>query len=172
MRYLSPFLHSSALLFGLCPLFDVAGAEAPSAGARLRHRHVTVHFFRSSGTSPTTRLTARIAAVGLDGVRAHVWGYWKKVNFKEVTLVKKGTSFLNSTSRPYQAILDHAGEGRPRNELQLAFDESEYHRTFTFPPGRWSRSDPGRPRSPGRRLANHRGRQGLVRGAPAGPWST
>ncbi len=47
--------------------------------------------------------TARTAAVDSVEVRARVWGYLKKVNFKEGALVKKGDVLFELDPRPYQA---------------------------------------------------------------------
>jgi multidrug efflux pump subunit AcrA (membrane-fusion protein) len=44
--------------------------------------------------------TARTAAVDSVEVRAHVWGYLDKVDFKEGAMVRKGTSSSSSTRVP------------------------------------------------------------------------
>ena len=46
-------------------------------------------------------------------MRARVWGYLDKVNFKEGALVKKGDVLFEIDPRTYQAALNQA-EGEPR----------------------------------------------------------
>src|SRR4051812_17192620 len=70
--------------------------------------------------------TARIAAVDSVEVRAHVWGYLDKVNFKEGALVKKGDVLFELDPRPYQALLVQAKAKVAQDEAQLSFDEAEY----------------------------------------------
>ena len=55
--------------------------------------------------------TGRTAAVDSVEVRARVWGYLDKVNFKEGALVKKGDVLFEIDPRPYQADAE-AGRGR------------------------------------------------------------
>jgi multidrug efflux pump subunit AcrA (membrane-fusion protein) len=52
--------------------------------------------------------TGRVAAVDSVEVRARVWGYLDKVNFKEWELVKKGDVLFELDPRPYQAMLNQA----------------------------------------------------------------
>ena len=61
-------------------------------------------------------------------MRAHVWGYLDKVNFKEGDLVKKGDVLFELDPRPYQALLDQAKGKVAQEEAQLKFDEAEYQR--------------------------------------------
>jgi RND family efflux transporter MFP subunit len=72
--------------------------------------------------------TARTAAVDSVEVRAHVWGYLEKVNFKEGALVKKGDVLFELDPRPYQATLNQAKAKVAQDEAQLKFDEAEYQR--------------------------------------------
>src|SRR5712664_870253 len=72
--------------------------------------------------------TARIAAVDSVEVRAHVWGYLQKVNFKEGDLVRKGDVLFEIDPRPYQALLDQAKAKVRQDEAQLKADEAEYQR--------------------------------------------
>src|ERR1700722_2964798 len=74
--------------------------------------------------------TARIAAVDSVQVKAHVWGYLQKVNFKEGALVKKGHVLFELDPRPYQALLDQAKAKVRQDKAQLAFDEAEYQRNL------------------------------------------
>ncbi|HEV3310918.1 MAG TPA: efflux RND transporter periplasmic adaptor subunit [Chloroflexota bacterium] len=74
--------------------------------------------------------TARTVAVDSVEVRAHVWGYLDRVNFKEGALVKKGDIMFELDPRPYQAALDQAKAKVAQDEAQLAFDEAEYQRNL------------------------------------------
>ena len=74
--------------------------------------------------------TARTAAVDSVEVRAHVWGYLDKVNFKEGALVKKGDVLFELDPRPYQAMLNQAKAKVVQDEAQLKYDEAEYQRNL------------------------------------------
>ena len=64
---------------------------------------VTVSYPVEREVTDYADFTARTAAVDSVEVRARVWGYLKKVNFKEGALVKKGDVLFELDSRPYQA---------------------------------------------------------------------
>src|SRR5580698_9147539 len=68
--------------------------------------------------------TARIAAVDSVEVRAHVWGYLQKVNFKEGALVKKGDVLFELDPRPYEAVLKQTKAKVAQDEAQLRYDEA------------------------------------------------
>jgi RND family efflux transporter MFP subunit len=86
--------------------------------------------------------TARIAAVDSVEVRAHVWGYLKKVHFKEGAMVKKGDLLFELDPRPYEALLLQAKAKVTQDEAQLTFDEAEYQRNVRLvSSGAVSRSD-------------------------------
>jgi RND family efflux transporter MFP subunit len=74
--------------------------------------------------------TARTAAVDSVEVRAHVWGYLEKVNFKEGALVKKGDVLFELDQRPYVAALNQAKAKVRQDEAQLTYDEAEYQRNL------------------------------------------
>jgi len=74
--------------------------------------------------------TGRTAAVDSVEVRAHVWGYLEKVNFKEGALVKKGDVLFELDARPYEAALNQAKAKVKQDEAQLTFDEAEYQRAL------------------------------------------
>ncbi|HEV3299805.1 MAG TPA: efflux RND transporter periplasmic adaptor subunit [Planctomycetaceae bacterium] len=74
--------------------------------------------------------TGRTAAVDSVEVRAHVWGYLDRVNFKEGALVKKGDVLFELDPRPYQALLSQAKGKVAQDEAQLTFDEPEYQRSL------------------------------------------
>jgi RND family efflux transporter MFP subunit len=72
--------------------------------------------------------TARTEAVDSVQVRAHVWGYLDKVNFKEGAMVQKGDVLFELDKRPYVALLNQAKAKVAQDEAQLKFDEAEYER--------------------------------------------
>src|SRR5262245_45789475 len=78
--------------------------------------------------------TARVAAVDSVDVKAHVWGYLEKVNFKEGALVKKGDILFELDARPYVALLEQAKAKVKQDEAQLAYDEAEYQRNLKLTP--------------------------------------
>ena len=86
--------------------------------------------------------TARIAAVDSVDVKAHVWGYLEKVNFKEGALVRKGDVLFELDVRPYEALLNQAKAKVRQDEAQLTYDEAEYQRNLAIvSSGAVSRSD-------------------------------
>src|SRR5947209_10150830 len=86
--------------------------------------------------------TGRTAAVDSVEVRAHVWGYLDKVNFKEGAMVKKGDVLFELDKRPYEAVLNQAKAKVAQDEAQLAYDEAEYQRNLKLvSTGAVSRSD-------------------------------
>jgi RND family efflux transporter MFP subunit len=98
-----------ALVLGTCLVAAgciPARVEAPAAGpvsvpvSHPLERYVTDY----------ADFTARIAAVDSVEVRAHVWGYLEKVNFKEGALVKAGDVLFEIDPRTYRATL-HQAEG-------------------------------------------------------------
>ncbi len=72
--------------------------------------------------------TARTAAVDSVEVRAHVWGYLQKVNFKEGDMVKAGDLLFEIDPRPYEALLNQAKAKIQLDVAQLAYDEAEFLR--------------------------------------------
>src|SRR6266480_2303503 len=107
MRYPSTLLAGSALVLGFC-LALTGCARAPSAAPAPAPIPVTVSYPVERNVTDYADFTARIAAVDSVEVRAHVWGYLEKVNFKEGDLVKKGDVLFELDPRPYQALLDQA----------------------------------------------------------------
>src|SRR5260370_20211791 len=101
---------------------------------------VTVSYPVEREVADYADFTARTAAVDSVDVRAHVWGYLDKVNFKEGALVKKGDVLFELDPRPYQAMLNQAKAKIDQDEAQLAFDEAEYRRNLQVGPA-VSRSD-------------------------------
>jgi RND family efflux transporter MFP subunit len=92
--------------------------------------------------------TARIAAVDSVEVRARVWGYLEKVNFKEGDLVTKGDVLFQIDPRTYQAALDEAKAKVQQDRAQLAYHEADLRRYEELAPsGAAAKSDLDRVRA-------------------------
>jgi RND family efflux transporter MFP subunit len=91
---------------------------------------VTVSYPAERNVTDYADFTARIAAVDSVEVRARVWGYLEKVNFKEGDLVKQGDILFELDPRPYEALLNQAKAKVRQDEAQLAYDEAEYQRNL------------------------------------------
>jgi len=102
MRYASASLAGSALVFGCCLAFTGC-TRAPLDPSAAATNAVTVSYPVEREITDYADFTARTAAVDSVEVRARVWGYLKKVNFKEGTLVKKGDVLFELDPRPYEA---------------------------------------------------------------------
>src|SRR5262245_42917564 len=95
------------VLLGLC--LGLAGCvRAPSAAPEAAPTPVTVSRPVEREVTDYADFTARTAAVDSVEVRARVWGYLDKVNFKEGALVKKGDVLFEIEPRTYQAALAQA----------------------------------------------------------------
>jgi RND family efflux transporter MFP subunit len=126
MNYVSTF-RNSGIVLGLC--LALAGctrgpSEAPATGPI----PVMVSYPVEREVTDYADYTAQTAAVDSVQVRAHVWGYLEKVNFKEGALVNKGDILFELDQRPYQAVLNQAKAKVTQDEAQLTFDEAEYQR--------------------------------------------
>src|ERR1700687_2285928 len=115
MRYSLSFLASSALVLGSC-LGLTGCAQGPSEAPAAAPIPVMVSSPVEREVTDYADFTGRVAAVDAVEVRAHVWGYLDKVNFKEGALVKKGEVLFELDPRPYQATLNQA-------EAKVAQDE-------------------------------------------------
>jgi RND family efflux transporter MFP subunit len=107
MKYRSHVCISSALVLGLC-LVLTGCARAPSEAPAAAPTPVTVSYPVERYVTDYADFTARTAAVDSVEVRARVWGYLDKVNFKEGALVKKGDVLFEIDPRTYQAALAQA----------------------------------------------------------------
>jgi RND family efflux transporter MFP subunit len=76
----------------------------------------------------TLDFAARMTAINYVEVRAHVWGYLDKVNFKEGDMVKKGDVLFELDARVYENQLQQAKANVAKVEAMLKFDESEVDR--------------------------------------------
>src|SRR5207253_56988 len=121
----------SVLALGLC-LGLTGCARAPAQAAAAEAIPVTVSYPIQRDVTDYADFTARIAAVDSVEVRAHVWGYLDKVNFKEGALVKKGDVLFELDPRPYEALLNQAKAKVTQDEAQLKYDEAEYQRDLSL----------------------------------------
>ncbi len=141
MKYLLPLRIGSPLFLGLC--LGVTGcARAPAEGPAVDPIPASVSYPVEREVTDYVDFTARTAAVDSVEVRAHVWGYLDKVNFKEGAMVKKGDILFELDPRPYQAVLNQAKAKVAQDEAQLKYDEAEYQRNLKLVgTGAVSRSD-------------------------------
>jgi RND family efflux transporter MFP subunit len=72
--------------------------------------------------------TGRIAATDTVDVRARVWGYLEKVDFKEGQLVKKGAVLYEIDPRTYQALYEAKKAEVAQNEASIALAKVTYER--------------------------------------------
>jgi RND family efflux transporter MFP subunit len=129
MKYRLPLRIGSALVLVFC-LGLTGCARAPSAAPAAAPIPVTVSYPVERYVTDYADFTAWIAAVDSVEVRAHVWGYLDKVNFKEGALVQKGDVLFELDPRPYQAMLNQAKAKVAQDEAQLKYDEAEYQRNL------------------------------------------
>jgi RND family efflux transporter MFP subunit len=106
MKYLSTFC-GAVLVLGFCiglagcsraPLETRGSASPPVTVSRPVERYVTDY----------ADFTGRVAAIDSVELRARVWGYLNKVNFKEGALVKKGDVLFEIDPLTYRAALNQA----------------------------------------------------------------
>ncbi len=131
MKYRSPVRMNSALVLGFC-LGLMGCARAPSEAPPAAPVTVTVSYPVERDVTDYADFTARIAAVDCVEVRAHVWGYLERVNFKEGTLVKKGDVLFELDPRSYQADYDRAVANLAQAKAHLARLEADFQRAQTL----------------------------------------
>src|SRR5215470_778790 len=112
MNYHLPFRAGSVLLgsaLALCFALSLLGcSQAPPAAPQAPPLKVSVSYPVEREVTDYVDFTARMAAVDSVEVRARVWGYLDKVNFKEGNLVKKGDVLYEIDPRTYRATLANA----------------------------------------------------------------
>jgi RND family efflux transporter MFP subunit len=141
MRHSSVYLPGLVLIAGI-GLALGGCARSPSEAPRPAAVPVTVSYPVRRAVTDFVDYTGRTAAVDSVEVRAHVWGYLKKVNFKEGELVKKGDVLFELDPRPYEALLNQAKAKVALDKAQLKYDAAEYQRYLTLiRTGAASRSD-------------------------------
>ncbi len=107
----------------------VAGcARTPATPPAPAPPSVAVSFPVEREVTDYADFTARTAAVDAVEVRARVWGYLERVNFKEGALVKKGDVLFEIDPRTYQAAVEQAQALVIQAEAQLRFKESQFKR--------------------------------------------
>src|SRR3954469_5016231 len=95
------------VLLGLC--LGLAGCvREPSAAPEAAPAPVTVSRPVERDVTDYADFTGRTAAVDSVEVRAHVWGYLDKVNFREGALVQKDDVLFEVDPRPYRADFERA----------------------------------------------------------------
>ena len=124
-------LAAGSLVFAVC-LTAAGCTQRPAEAPAPQPISVAVSYPVEREVTDYKDFTARTAAVDSVEVRAHVWGYLDKVNFKEGALVEKGEVLFELDPRPYQALLNQAKAKVVQDEAQLAFDEAEYRRNLTL----------------------------------------
>src|SRR5262245_48046748 len=130
-----PLIFRAGALSAWCLLPALTGcSNAPSGGPPPTPPSVTVSYPVEREVTDYADYTGRTAAVDSVDVRAHVWGYLEKVNFKEGALVKKGDILFELDARPYVALLEQAKAKVKQDEAQLAYDEAEYQRNLKLTP--------------------------------------
>jgi len=112
------------LLSGCGPPVANAPAESPPT--------ISVSYVVERRVTDYAEFTGRMAAVDSVEVRAHVWGYLEKVNFKEGAIVNKGDVLFELDARPYEALLEQAKAKVKQDEAQFAYDEAENQRNLTL----------------------------------------
>src|SRR5207253_11143006 len=95
------------LLLGLC-LGLVGCAPVPTGLPKAPPPSVTVTRPVEREVTDYANFTGRTAAVDSVELRARVWGYLDKVNFKEGALVQKGDVLFEIDPLTYQAVLNNA----------------------------------------------------------------
>jgi RND family efflux transporter MFP subunit len=115
VRYIRAF---SVLSAGLC-LTLTGCTRGPSEAPVTAPVPVTVSYPVEREITDYADFTGRTAAVDSVEVRARVWGYLDKVNFKEGMLVKKGDVLFEIDPRTYQAALANAEGNLASAEAKL-----------------------------------------------------
>jgi RND family efflux transporter MFP subunit len=127
MKSLSTIFVSSALMLALVFVLTGCG-RAPAEKSGPAPMPVTVSYPVEAEVTDHSDQTGRIAAVDSVEVRARVWGYLDRVNFKEGTLVKKGNVLFEIDPRTYKAALSQAEGNLASGEAKLVRLESELKR--------------------------------------------
>src|SRR6266699_4951377 len=131
MRYSSAYFTGFVLVAGFCLALTGCARQTSEAPATAP-LSITVSYPVEREITDYADFTGRTAAVDSVEVRAHVWGYLEKVNFKEGAMVQKGDVLFELDPRPYQAVLDQAKAKVAQDEAQLSYDEAEYQRNLNL----------------------------------------
>src|SRR3954447_1753294 len=115
------------VLLGLC--LGLAGCvRVPSAAPEAAPTPVTVSRPVERDVTDYADFTGRTAAVDSVEVRARVWGYLDKVNFKEGALVRKDDVLFEIDPRIYRADLERAEGTVAPYQARVHRLERDYHR--------------------------------------------
>lgn len=124
---------SGAVVIGTLLLLAFSGCERPAAESSADELpKVSVSAPVERNVTDHAEFTGRLAAVDSVEVRAHVWGYLEKVNFKEGAIVNKGDVLFELDARPYQALLEQAKAKVLQDQAQFTYDEAENQRNLTL----------------------------------------
>src|SRR5262249_44516647 len=116
MRVPATFFTTSVLLLGLSIALTGCARARPET-PETAPTPVTVSYPIERDVTDYADFTGRTAAVDSVELRARVWGYLEKVNFKEGVLVKKGDVLFEIDPRTYEAEL-------ARSEATIAQSEA------------------------------------------------
>jgi RND family efflux transporter MFP subunit len=121
------------VLLGLC-LFLAGCARVPSAAPEPAPAPTPVTVSRPIERDVTdyADFTGRTAAVDSVEVRAHVWGYLDKVNFREGALVKKDDVLFEIDPRTYRADFERARGTVAQYEARVHRTERDNRRARTL----------------------------------------
>ncbi len=106
----------------------LTGCSRDRAGATSAAPPVSVSYPLEREVTDYSDATGRIAAIESIEVRARVWGYLDKVNFKEGQLVQKGDVLFEIDPRTYQAALNQANANVLAAEAKLKRLEEDLNR--------------------------------------------
>src|SRR5436190_14570266 len=104
-------------------------AEGPPAGPVA----VTVSYPIEREVADYGEYTGRTAAVDSVEVRARVWGYLDKINFKEGAIISKGDVLFQIDDRPYKAALAQAEGSLGAAQARLNRVEADLARVKKLP---------------------------------------
>jgi RND family efflux transporter MFP subunit len=120
----------------LCLSTGMAGCtRAPLEAPATSPTPVTVSYPVEREVTDYVDFTGQTAAVDSVQVRAHVWGFLDKVNFKEGALVEKDDVLFEIDPRTYQAALDQAKADLESKQAATIRAEALYKRTAALVKG-------------------------------------
>jgi RND family efflux transporter MFP subunit len=119
MRYRSGYIAGAVLVAGFS-LILIGCSSSPSEGPATAPIPVTVSYPVEREISDHADFTGRTAAVDSVELRARVWGYLDKVNFKEGAMVQKGDVLFEIDPLTYRAALEQAEGNRESIQARLA----------------------------------------------------
>ncbi len=119
---------AAVVILGLSSVL-VGCARAPAEATASAPLPVMVSHPVERDVTDYADFTARTAAVDSVEMRARVWGYLEKVNFKEGDVIEKGDVLFEIDPRIYRAALDQAKAEVERQKSQRDLDEIEFRRS-------------------------------------------